>query len=51
MVIQHKLTPLGGGPASLERVRELDEEIDLSAAGDTDVGKCGVGREREVQIW
>ena len=41
------MTPLGGGPASLERVRELDVEMDFPAAGDTDVGhgKCGVGRE------
>ena len=43
MVIQPKSTPLGNSPASLERVRKLDEEIDLP---DTDVGKCGVGRER-----
>ena len=47
MLIQpiSSLTPLGDGPASIRRVRvnvNLDEEISLAAAGNTDVGRCRV---------
>ena len=48
MVIQPKLTPLWVVPqVSRWSKTELDESIDLAAAGasDTDVGNCGVGRE------
>ena len=44
MVIQPKLTSLGGCLEMSES--DFDEEIDLAAAADTNVGKCGVGRER-----
>ena len=44
MVIQPKLPYLGGCLEMSES--ELDEEINLAVAADTNVGKCGVGRER-----
>ena len=43
MVIQPKLTDLGMVPqVSKGSESELDEEIDLAAASDTDVGDCGL---------
>ena len=55
MIIQPKLTLSGVTvvpQVSRGSESELDEEIDLAAASDTDVGDGGLEeRERVVQIW
>ena len=54
MVIQPKLTLLGVTvvpQVSRESESELDEEINLAAASDTDVGDCGLeGRESSTDM-
>ena len=51
MVIQPKLTLLGVPQVSRGSESELDEEIILVAASDTDVGDCGLeGRESSTDM-